>query len=143
MPTNCIDMTGQVIGRLTVIERLPRVTRRGGVRWRCRCACGKEIRASGPALRSHHTRSCGCLKRDQIGERRRTHGMCTTPAYKNWFAMKARCNDPRDACTPPAHKSCCARKAPCNMPRADTRRCCGALGISVCAAWAESFEAFL
>src|SRR4026208_765775 len=121
MPTNCTDMTGQVIGRLTVIERLPRVTRRGGVRWRCRCACGKEIRASGPALRSHHTRSCGCLKRDQIGERRRTHGMCTTPADKNGFAMKARCNDPRD----------------------DAYRWYGGRGITVCAAWAESFEAFL
>jgi hypothetical protein len=51
----------------------------------------------------------------------RTHGMCTTATYKNWFGMKARCTDPHHSAYP----------------------WYGARGITVCAAWQDSFEAFL
>lgn len=51
----------------------------------------------------------------------RSHGMCTTPAYKNWFGMKARCTDPNHTGYP----------------------WYGARGITVCQEWRDSFEAFL
>jgi hypothetical protein len=47
--------------------------------------------------------------------------MCTTAIYKLWFAMKARCTDPNSTSYPYY----------------------GARGITVCAAWRDSFETFL
>lgn len=58
-----IDLTGQCFGRLTVIERVPKLTRRGAV-WRCTCACGKTTVVLGTNLRQGNTRSCGCLKHE-------------------------------------------------------------------------------
>lgn len=62
-----IDLTGQVIGRLTVLERADnRVCSSGQqhVYWRCQCSCGKTTNVNAAALRLKTTRSCGCLKRE-------------------------------------------------------------------------------
>jgi hypothetical protein len=56
-----------------------------------------------------------------LGALRRTHGRWNTPAYHNWFAMKARCTDPMN----PAYQYY------------------GGRGITVWPAWANSFETFL
>lgn len=56
------DMTGQRVGRLTVIKMMPgRSELRGYVLWQCRCDCQKEVIVSGFDLRKGHTKSCGCL----------------------------------------------------------------------------------
>lgn len=54
------DLTGQVFGRLTVLE--PAMTASGRPGWRCRCECGKEAVVTAGHLRSGWTRSCGCLR---------------------------------------------------------------------------------
>lgn len=62
MPT-LIDLTGQTLGRLTVLER---VTGRRQAMWRCRCACGSERIVRSDNLRSGSTTSCGCLHAEVV-----------------------------------------------------------------------------
>jgi len=71
-----IDLTGQVFGRLTVLERVPnprKVTksgkRRTGAWWRCLCECGTVKDLSAHNLCSDNSTSCGCLHREQLAER--------------------------------------------------------------------------
>lgn len=57
------DMTGQRFGKLVVLEQAEdEITKKGmrHIRWLCKCDCGNEIVTRGTALRSGHTRSCGC-----------------------------------------------------------------------------------
>ncbi len=64
------DLTGQVFGRLTVIERLAKQA--DGSRsplWLCRCSCGTERQLSTRSLKSGNTKSCGCLRREASRER--------------------------------------------------------------------------
>lgn len=62
---NLINEIGNKYGRLTVIER---AENRNGVRWRCRCECGKEIEVLGTSLRSGNTKSCGCLQKQKAAQ---------------------------------------------------------------------------
>lgn len=57
---NKIDLTGQVFGRLTVIEPAPSLNR--ATRWVAQCSCGKELVTRTASLLSGRTNSCGCLK---------------------------------------------------------------------------------
>ena len=75
-----IDLTGQTINRLVVIREYGRA-KNGAVLWLCRCLgkngddCGKEVVVTVDHLRSGHTKSCGCLKRERLSERNTTHGL--------------------------------------------------------------------
>lgn len=55
-------MKGMVFGSLTVISQAE--SRRGQRYWLCRCECGKEKEIRATALRSGHTKSCGCKQMD-------------------------------------------------------------------------------
>lgn len=82
-----IDMTGRIIGRLTVIEECGRDAR-GRVLWRCRCECGNEVIVRGDHLRGEHpTTSCGCFQSERAAEANTTHGMHKTRLYYVWMAM--------------------------------------------------------
>lgn len=102
---------GMKFGRLEILS----ISREVGMHAiaSCRCDCGevKNIRAlhvlSGAQV------SCGCARRETI------HGKAGTSIYGTWRAMRARCENPRDAGYP----------------------CYGGRGISVCERW-ESFENF-
>lgn len=87
----------------------------------CTCDCGstKEIRARN--LIKGVTRSCGCLHREQIAMRRRTHGATETLTWKRWRSMLARCT----------------------MPNTKSYPRYGGRGIKVCDLWLKSFDAFL
>jgi hypothetical protein len=56
-----VDETGNVYGRLTVLERAQN-TRAGGAQWLCKCECGNKVAVQGTHLRSGNTVSCGCWK---------------------------------------------------------------------------------
>lgn len=61
------DLTGQKFGRLTVLERVPSYIIPQGYKkskWKCRCDCGNEKIILGNNLKSGHTKSCGCLKKE-------------------------------------------------------------------------------
>lgn len=55
------DETGNVFGRLTVIERvkMPSHPKRSRAVFLCRCACGTEMTVSGNMLRRGTFRECG------------------------------------------------------------------------------------
>lgn len=57
------NLTGQVFGRLTVLER---DTSKQGTYWFCRCNCkDKTIKSiASSSLMSKRTKSCGCLKKE-------------------------------------------------------------------------------
>lgn len=119
-----IDRTGRRYGRLLVIER----DRSAGpashgkrVRWICRCECGQLLSCAGHELASGDVRSCGCLRRDELRERQRNHGLVRTGAHSSWAAAKARCYDPK-------HTAYAAY---------------GGRGIRMCPRWREDFRAFL
>jgi hypothetical protein len=84
-----IDMTGEVYGRLTVIER-------SGGKWLCACECGNTSRVGRQELRRGNTKSCGCGAQENRMRHRdqTTHGMERTPEYSSWQAMKARTLNP-------------------------------------------------
>lgn len=64
----CVDMSGQRIGKWTVLrmddskERTAKI----GTRWICRCDCGKEKSVSGYSLRNGTSLSCGCDSSNRI-----------------------------------------------------------------------------
>jgi len=58
--SNFIDLTGNVFGRLTVIERAENRGKR--IFWLVRCICGLEKEADGSHLRSGSSTSCGCSR---------------------------------------------------------------------------------
>lgn len=57
-----IDLTGQVYGRLTVVEWL------GNGKWKCQCSCGNVVFVKTDNLRSKNTQSCGCYQKEQTSK---------------------------------------------------------------------------
>lgn len=73
-----IDETGNVYGRLAVMERAEQGGS-GHVAWQCRCECGNVKVVAGAALRGGRVRSCGCLRYlDEIGH---VYGKLTVVGY--------------------------------------------------------------
>jgi hypothetical protein len=60
MASAVIDETGNVYGRLTVVEWIPNKDGRGAL-WRARCKCGRERAVRGCLLRAGLVKSCGCM----------------------------------------------------------------------------------
>ncbi len=115
-----IEMGGQRSGRLVVVRPSHQDTNNNRWFWICLCDCGAETIVNGYSLRSCVTRSCGCIRAEQIGRLRRTHGQSETVEYKTWRQMRGRCNN----------------------PRSKDYSFYGGRGISVCSEWSDSFKAF-
>jgi hypothetical protein len=111
-----LDLTGKKFGRFTVIKRT--ATEKKHWRWLCRCDCGTEKIVDAGHLKSSHSISCGCYKK----ERSTKHGHAgrETSEYMAWKHAKDRCFNPNDK----AYKNY------------------GARGITMCAEWRDSFAAF-
>lgn len=105
--------SGSKFGKLTVIERNfckePK-----GMKYYCKCDCGKFISVASINLRVGKTKSCGCLKSEGLHH-------FTTPEYAVWSAMKQRCNHPLN----------------------ESYKNYGGRGIKVCDRWNESFTNFI
>lgn len=68
---NIIDLAGKVYGRLTVLRKgAGRFTSGGSYKatWICKCECGNETEIDGEKLRTGHTTSCGCKRKDNKGQ---------------------------------------------------------------------------
>ena len=61
-----IDMLGQKCGRLTVISRAENKDKRA--HWNCLCDCGNTKIVEGKRLRTGHTQSCGCIRKETISK---------------------------------------------------------------------------
>jgi hypothetical protein len=96
-----IDLTGQIFGRATVIERNG-WSKDGHIKWKCQCECGNCFTTTGKLLVGGNTKSCGCLnaeggksfcKGNRLGVK---HGCSQTRLYSTWERMKGRCQNPKD-----------------------------------------------
>ncbi len=119
------DLTGQKIGRLTVLKFLG--MRGSHTIWRCQCDCGASATSvQGQNLRNGNTTSCGCFARE-TAKGTPTHGATNTPEYWAWLSLRSRCQNSSDK----------------------SYKHYGGRGISVCARWnagdgiKTAFECFI
>lgn len=85
-----IDLTGNKYGRLTVLSRAKANDHGGKPRWFCLCDCGTSINVPGHRLRTGSNKSCGCLRKDRMGEMFRKHGKSKTPEYVMFYDARKR-----------------------------------------------------
>jgi hypothetical protein len=88
---NFVDLAGQTFNRLTVINIAEKRGKR--IFWLCRCSCGNLAKVASYHLKKNMIQSCGCLRKEHIGNLNRSHGQTKTPEYTVWHGMRARCND--------------------------------------------------
>jgi hypothetical protein len=115
-----IDLTGQIFGRLTVIERnLETDSKR--TPWKCRCECGKETIVLGDNLRRGRQVSCGCYHAEKQLKHGATVGGVKSSEYKVWQEMMRRCNN----------------------KKSQYYKYYGGRGVIVCERWLNGFENFI
>lgn len=117
MPRPPKDLTGQKFNSLIVESRdldRPRY-------WIVNCSCGVSRSMRAWQFTSGAQKDCGCTAFATRGQANITHGRTNTFEFSVWIAMKKRCYYEKH----PAYKRY------------------GGRGITVCAAWKESFESFL
>lgn len=121
------DVVGQRFGRLVVLERW---IRQGRSFVRCLCDCGTEKTFQLNNLVSASTESCGCL-RQQV----------STKLLRSWrtFVHGEACR----ANVTPEYVAWCAMIQRCEYPKHDRWHRYGGRGITICAEWRNSYEAFL
>lgn len=83
--TKRTDITGMVVGRLTVISYT------GGGKWLCQCSCGNTTIIAKSSLRRGSSTSCGCFRKEHTTQRNLRHGMSGTPTHYTWKNMMQRC----------------------------------------------------
>ena len=66
-PPNFKNMTGQKIGKLTVIERAHNDTNYRA-QWLCKCECGEEIVVKGNDLRNNRVTCCNTCRKESEQE---------------------------------------------------------------------------
>src|SRR4051812_5487935 len=88
-------MVGDVFGRLTISARI-RGARRNCV---CVCSCGNTVTVVAYSLTDGLTRSCGCLRKEQVSSWNLQHGEARvgkqTTEFRIWLGMIDRCHNPR------------------------------------------------
>ena len=97
------DIVGQKFSRLTVTSYAGRYAKGNSNRkehyYNCKCDCGNE---SNEVMRRNITNgkinSCGCLHKEGLANRVKTHGLSDHRIYQIYYGMKKRCfnEDSRD-----------------------------------------------
>ena len=64
------DLTGRRYGRLTVCREIKQAEKIRRHYWLCRCDCGKEKTVEESHLKTGHTKSCGCYRKELPSSRR-------------------------------------------------------------------------
>lgn len=91
-----LDIAGQRFGRWTAVRHEGQ-NALGQTMWMFRCDCGTERVLNGQMVRTGHSKSCGCYKAEQTGNRFRKHGHSMRGGtYWIWLAMRSRCNGHSD-----------------------------------------------
>lgn len=118
------DIVGKRFGRLVVQSRGEN-DRTRAIRFNCICDCGSKKLIHKASLIRGATRSCGCIRKEMLAVRSKTHGHTangkSSKVYRIWAQMIQRCTTPTDK----------------------KFHAYGARGISVCDRWRESFQDFL
>ena len=74
-----VDLTNRRFGMLLVLKRVES-GKYNETLWLCRCGCGKEKIINGASLKGGHTKSCGCIKRSKLLNKK--FGRLTVIEYK-------------------------------------------------------------
>lgn len=123
MKKNYDDLTGMTFGRFKVLSKAGEDSHHRTL-LNCLCSCGEKRVVERYNLRSGHSKSCGCQKRDKQNESHLTHGhsrkSAITSEYRIWLGMKMRCIN----------------------PKVESFKYYGGRGIKVCDRWIDSFENF-
>jgi hypothetical protein len=82
------DLTGQIFGRLTVLQFIGRPKKS---MYLCRCECGTEKVLAIDVLQSGRVVSCGCYNREKSKWASVTHNLSRNPLYFVWAGMMDRC----------------------------------------------------
>lgn len=61
-----LKIQGKKFGRLTPLYPTNKRTNERSIIWHCKCDCGNECDVAACYLTNGHTRSCGCLNKEQI-----------------------------------------------------------------------------
>lgn len=84
-----LDLKDKVFGRLKVLDFA--FIKNSNTYWKVQCECGAIKNVHGVKLTYGSTRSCGCLAKDLLSRRRKTHGQRNSSEYRSWAHMKERC----------------------------------------------------
>ena len=91
-------LVGKRFGRLTVVCD-SEARKHGEIVWECMCDCGNKSFVRRGNLIDGRTKSCGCLRVEQINKHRRstiTHGDSKMRLYSIWKSMIRRCTNKKD-----------------------------------------------
>ena len=91
------DLRSLRFGRWVVVER--NGSKNGRPTWLCQCDCGSFGTPGSGALLGGTSRSCGCLRSEEVSARMKTHGQSKgvrEPIYRSWSAMRNRCNNSKN-----------------------------------------------
>jgi len=121
-----IDLIGQRFNKLIVTEKVIN-NKNNRVKWLCLCNCGKTTVVNACDLKSGHTKSCGCLKKELfgtgVGSTKHGHTLLKTKSktYSSWCNIIARCTNSNN----PAYKDH------------------GGRGITICERWTDKKNGFI
>jgi hypothetical protein len=87
----------------------------------CRCDCGNQRRVDVGDFKKGLSKSCGCYKRERMGQLTHRHGMSRSAEYRSWRAMINRCT----------------------YSKTSGYEFYGGRGITVCERWRRDFSVFL
>ena len=119
------DLTNQKFGRLLALKYYGKSKDNRSI-WTCKCDCGNIINVMSKSLKSGNTKSCGCLHREMMQNRKGNkcnfykHGKTNTRLFYIWQGMKHRCYNVLDK----------------------HYKFYGGKGIKVCDEWLEDFINF-
>lgn len=112
------DLTGKRFGKLIALNVSK--TENGKTYWKCKCDCGNYSEVLTNRLISGHTKSCGCLVKENAAKANITHGKSKTRIYRIYNGMKQRCYN---------------ESAPSYVNY-------GSRGIKICDEWLKDFTSF-
>lgn len=113
------DISGMRFNRWTAIKKT-KTDKNTGDLWQCKCDCGTIRNVRARALKSGHSKSCGCYKRQRSKEYHTIHGFCGSRIYKIYKSIKGRCFNKSNS----------------------SYKYYGGRGITICDEWKNDFEEF-
>lgn len=100
MNNTIIDLSGHTFGRLNVLRYVGKSKHKAAL-WECECECGTKKIVNSNALRTGHTQSCWCMRKDStsswITRYSTKHGGAGSRLYVVWNGIKARTTNPKNS----------------------------------------------
>lgn len=85
-----INLTGQKFGRLSVLSYAGQRGRRRTM-WKCQCDCGNVVEVEATHLRAGHTKSCGCITKENARKMNYKNGLSNSRLNTSYRNMINRC----------------------------------------------------